>query len=123
MAEGMSQEVSIRATTNALERHFTALVKVIDPLLLCNDLCTREIIDSSTLDEIITDSTKTKEEKASDTLKAVAHKLHTDSDVFRKFCDLLLSDPATKECAKPLKSMPRFQSRSTVVLLSLAIFV
>lgn len=105
MAEGMSQEVSIRAATKALESHFKVLVNVLDPLLLCNDLCTREIVNSSTLDEIITDSTKTKEEKASDTLKAVTNQLETDPDVFRKFCDVLLSDPTTKECVIPLRSM------------------
>ena len=105
MAECLGSTVKIKAASDALRGHFSALVKTIDPLMVAIQLYSEKIIDSSTLDRIRSVTSTTKTEKACDVLSAVSDLLTTNPDVFSSFCAVLESEPVTEERAKLLKGI------------------
>ncbi len=102
MAEGISKEVKIKAASEALTSQLFDLTGVIDPLMMALNLISKKIIDRSILERVRL-SSSTKSEKACDVLTAVSDAVMINPDYFSTFCDILDSEPVTKDIAKILK--------------------
>ena len=103
LIEMAESKVKIKAASEALRVHFSALVKTIDPLMVAIELYSKKAIDDSTLDRITSVTSTAKYEKACQLLKAVSDAVKTNPDVFGSFCAVLESEPVTEERAKLLK--------------------
>lgn len=112
MAESLGSKVKIKAASEALRGHFSALVKTIDPLTVAVELYSKKAIDDSTLDRITSVTSTSKYEKAYQLLKAVSDAVKTSPDVFSSFCAVLESEPVTEEFAK------RLRGRSNLIILT-----
>ncbi len=102
MAEGISKEVKIKAASEALTSQLDNLFGVIDPLSISMKLISKKIFDRSILERVRL-SSSTKSEKACDVLTAVSDAVMINPDYFATFCDILDSEPVTKDVAKILK--------------------
>ncbi len=102
MAEGLSEEVKIKAASEALTSQLVNLIGVIDPLMMAANLISKKIIDQSILERVILPSS-TKNEKACEVITAVSGAVRINPDSFTTFCDILDSEPVTKDIARILK--------------------
>ena len=103
MAERISKQTKIKATSEALTSQLVDLIRLInDPLIMAANLVSKKIIDRSILERVILPSS-TQSEKACEVLTAVSDAVMINPDYFATFCDILDSEPVTKDVARILQ--------------------
>lgn len=117
----MSKEIKIQAASKALRVHFSALTKLIDPQDVAVQLYSKEILDSATMDKIISSQSRDVE-KAYSLLLKISDVVKTDPNVFEILCSILESEGSTKDLSLKMKgellspeSMPGFYLVHTIL--------